>query len=558
MPVTVMLRFALRRGASSCCHGRALTSLGVSAPTNKRREAPMAISRRDFLSYLAVAGGAAPALALARPLAPFAPDADREVFAHGVASGDPLRDRVILWTRVTPREAAKKVSVKWTIARDPELRHKVDSGRVHTRYNSDFSVKVDVEHLDAGETYYYRFEADGARSPVGRTRTLPHGRVQRLRLGVVSCSNYPFGFFNAYGLIARRVDLDAVLHLGDYLYEYRNGTFGDGAAIMRVPQPDRETVSLADYRLRHATYKSDPDLQEAHRQHPFITVWDDHESANDSWKGGAENHQPDTEGDWRVREARSIRAYNEWMPIRSRTARDARIFRRFRFGNLAEFTMLDTRLFGRDQQAASPADTATINDPARQLLGERQEHWLFRKLADSQADGVRWRILGQQVMMAQLSLDFGASIANPDQWDGYRPARERVFDHLREHRIRDVVVLAGDIHSSWGSDLTSNPFDFSSYDPATGTGALAVELITPGVTSPFLFPDTPAGAAQAAAAAQQLRAISPHVKWIELFRRGYVLLDIDNDRVQGEWYYMRNVREHSLIEDFGAAFFCAA
>jgi len=518
----------------------------------------MAISRRDFLSCLAIAGGAAPALALARPFAPFAADADRVVFAHGVASGDPLRDRVILWTRVTPRDVARKLDVRWIIARDPALRHEVDSGKVHADAGSDFTVKVDVERLDPGETYYYRFHSEGAKSPIGRTRTLPHGRPERLRLAVASCSNYPFGFFNAYALIARRADLDAVLHLGDYLYEYRNGTFGDGAAIMRVPQPDRETVSLADYRLRHATYKSDPDLQEAHRQHPFITVWDDHESANDAWKDGAENHQPETEGDWRLREARSIRAYNEWMPIRSREPGDARIFRRFRFGNLAELTMLDTRLFGRDRQAASPADTATINDPARQLLGERQERWLFRHLSDSQADGVRWRLVGQQVMMAQLSLDFGATIANPDQWDGYRPARERVFDHLREHRIRDLVVLAGDIHSSWGSDLTSNPFDFSSYDPATGTGAVGVEFIAPGVTSPFLFPDTPAGAAQAAAAAQQLRAISPHVKWIELFRRGYLLLDIDYERVQGEWYYLRSVRERNLNEDFGAAFFCAA
>lgn len=519
----------------------------------------MTISRRDFLSCLAVAGAAAPALALARPFAPFAHDADREVFAHGVASGDPLDDRVILWTRVTPRDLSKKVDVRWTIARDPALRHEVRSGKVHTDAGRDFTVNVDVEGLDEGETYYYRFEAEGgAKSPIGRTRTLPHGKTRRLRLAVASCSNYPFGFFHGYGLIARRADLDAVLHLGDYLYEYRNGTFGDGAALMRVPQPDRETVTLADYRLRHATYKSDPDLQEAHRQHPFITVWDDHESANDAWTDGAENHQPDTEGDWALREARSIRAYNEWMPIRSRGPGDASIFRRFRFGDLAELTMLDTRIAGRDRQAASPADVATINDPARQLLGERQERWLFRGLSDSQSDGVRWRLVGQQVMMAQLSLDFGASIANPDQWDGYRAARERVFDHLREHRIRDVVVLAGDIHSSWGSDLTPNPFQLGSYDPATGAGALGVEFVTPGITSPFLFPDTPAGAAQAAGAAQQLRAISPHMKWIELFRRGYLVLDMDHERVQGEWYYLRSVRERNLVEDFGAAFFCAA
>jgi alkaline phosphatase D len=519
----------------------------------------MTISRRDFLAVVAVSSAAAaPSLAWARMLAPFDPEADPTIFTHGVASGDPLHDRVILWTRIEPRRSRHGLTpVKWSIARDPAFRHVVDSGFVLTHAGRDFTAKVDVRGLRPGTTYYYRFQAFGGNSPIGRTRTLPIGRINNLRLAVASCSNYPFGFFNAYAGIAQRADLDAVLHLGDYIYEYANGSFGDGTALGRLVEPPREMVSLDDYRLRHATYKSDPDLQEAHRQHPFITVWDDHESANDAWRGGAENHQPETEGDWKARKARSIAAYNEWMPIREHNGLDRKIFRRFRFGDLADLIMLDTRLYGRDRQAASPADIASINDPNRQLLGAEQEAWFLDRMAQSQADRVRWRLVGQQVMMAQLSLDFGQSIANADQWDGYKPARDRVYEALRTSRIDNVVVLTGDIHSSWGNDLTPNPFD-GSYNPATGSGALGVEFVAPGVTSPFLFPDTPEGAAQAAAAAQQIRAISPHMKFVELFRRGYLLLDVDRTRVQGEWYFPQTIRTRSLAEDFGGAMFSMA
>lgn len=518
----------------------------------------MSLSRRDFLAAVAVTSAAAPGLSWARVLAPFDPEADPTIFAHGVASGDPLQDRVILWTRIEPRRSRHAViPVRWSIARDPAFRKVVESGFFLTDAGRDFTVKVDAHGLRPVTTYYYRFHALGGNSPIGRTRTLPVGSINNLRFAVASCSNYPFGYFNAYGAIAQRADLDAVLHLGDYLYEYANGTYGDGTALGRLVEPQREMVSLDDYRLRHATYKADPDLQEAHRQHPFITVWDDHESTNDSWHGGAQNHQPDTEGDWEARKAQSIRAYYEWMPIRESREAAQPIYRHFRFGDLAELTMLDTRLLGRDQQAASPADVATINDPGRQLLGAEQEQWFLERLSRSQADGILWRLVGQQVMMAQLSLDFGRSIANADQWDGYRPARDRVYDHLRTGRIDNVVMLTGDIHSSWGNDLTPNPFD-GSYNPATGNGALGVEFVAPGVTSPFLFPDTPAGAAQAAAVAQQIRAISPHIKFAELFRRGYLLLDVDRSRVQGEWYFPQTIQTRNLAEEFGGAMFTMA
>jgi alkaline phosphatase D len=514
----------------------------------------MTVSRREFISALGVAASAAPLLSLARPLAPNADDVDRGLFQYGVASGDPRRDSVTLWTRVTPRGRGAKVQVKWIVARDPWCRRVVSGGSVLTDEGRDYTVKVEPEHLEPGTTFYYRFKAQGANSPIGRTRTLPEGGVDRLRIAVASCSNYPYGFFNAYALIAARADLDAVLHLGDYTYEYANGTFGDGTALGREPQPPNETVTLADYRTRHALYKSDPDLQEAHRQHPFITVWDDHESTNDAWREGAENHQPETEGDWETRKARSIQAYYEWMPIRDGRRGERPIFRRFRFGELADLIMLDTRLYGRDQQAASPADVATINDPSRQMLGAAQEQWFLDRLTRSAARGAQWRLVGQQVMFAQLSLDFGRSIANADQWDGYRPARDRILTHLHEQGIGNTVVLTGDIHSSWGNDVSLNPWDPTAYDPVSGRGSLAVEFVTPGVTSPFLFPDTPEGAAQAAVAAGQLRAISPHMKWIEAFRRGYLLVDLDRDRVQGEWYYLPTIRERRAEQFFGAAF----
>lgn len=270
---------------------------------------PTPFSRRQFV-VTAAAAAALPGLAQAAGR-----QHDRDgVFQHGVASGDPLADRVLLWTRVSG--ASDTVDVGWRVARDPALRYVVASGRTRTSAERDFTVKVDASGLQPGVTYYYQFTARGARSPVGRTKTLPALGMNHARLAFASCSNYPYGLFNAYALIARRHDLDCVLHLGDYQYEYPNLEYGDGRPLNRVPRPDRETVTLADYRERHACYKGDKDLQEAHRQHPWICVWDDHESANDSWMGGAENHTPATEGDWFVRKAASVRAYREWMPVR--------------------------------------------------------------------------------------------------------------------------------------------------------------------------------------------------------------------------------------------------
>jgi alkaline phosphatase D len=310
--------------------------------------------------------------------------------------------------------------------------------------------------------------------------------------------------------------------------------------------------------LRHALYKSDPDLQEAHRQHPFICVWDDHEAANDAYRDGAENHNPEAgEGEREVRRRQAIRAYNEYMPIRSRSRFDDKIYRRFRIGKLADLIMLDTRLHGRDLQAAFktgqsdlPVSDPVISDPGRTLLGFDQEQWLEQHLWNSQVRGATWRILGQQVMMAQLSATFGQTIINPDQWDGYRPARERLYRHLIDNNIGNNVVLTGDIHSSWCNDLTLNPWDPTGYNPATGAGVLGAEFVAPAVSSPGPIPDP----ATATVTAGQLRAVSPHMKYINLYRRGYGVLDVSRERAVCEVYHVATVDTPSSAQELAAVF----
>jgi alkaline phosphatase D len=512
----------------------------------------MAKSRRTFLKHGSLL--LAPALPtqcneLLDASEDASPTDGETVFRHGVASGDPLKRRVILWTRVSTNSSSENISVSWEVFSDPTLNALELRGETVTSREVDYTVKVDVAGLMPGTTYYYRFSCLGKTSAVGRTRTAPDDEVERLRFAVASCSNYPYGFFNAYRLIANRRDLDAVLHLGDYLYEYANGEFGDGTALGRVPEPNAEILSLADYRTRHAFYKTDPDLQEVHRQHPFICVWDDHESANDAYAGGAQNHQAD-EGDWQARKEAAIRAYFEWMPIRvPMSDSGGHIYRQFNFGDLVDLTMLDTRLAGRDQQAASGCDPSVL-DPERQLLGETQERWFIGRLVNSRA---RWHLVGQQVMFGQLRnvLTPQACPLNPDQWDGYARSRSRVLRTIAMQGLDNVVVLTGDIHSSWAMDLAFDPFDPTSYDPGTGEGSHAVEFVTPGVTSPAI--DDPALADRLT---EVLAKSHPHVKFVDLVNRGYLLLDVDAERIQAEWYHVTTVVE-PLADELLSAIYVA-
>jgi alkaline phosphatase D len=480
-------------------------------------------------------------------------------FRHGVASGDPLADRVILWTRVTPDSTAA-VSVECVVATDPALANVVVRQTFATDASIDYTVKTDVSGLQPATTYYYRFAVAGTSSPIGRTRTLPAGTATRLRLVVVSCSNLAKGYFNAYRRVAERADLDLVLHLGDYIYEH-----GVSGGDVRVHEPANETVTLSDYRTRYAQYRRDADLQELHRQHPMIAIWDDHDIASNANVAGSENHTEGAEGTWVARVAAALQAHYEWMPVRVVDAANPRKdYRGFAYGNLVDLTMLEERVLARSPQL--PTNTSidgvftqsgAFTDPSREMLGSEQEAWLAGRLRSSTA---KWKFIGQGVMLAQLKIlpgtnaSGGGRFINADQWDGYQPARDRLFDMLKGSgglpAVDNVVVLTGDAHSSWAADLTQDPNNANvaagGYDPSNGAGSRAVEFVDTSVTSPTFF-DT-FGLAEAT-----LRSINPHLKYIELTRRGYMLIDADASRVVGEWWYVDTVTSPSNGHTFGAA-----
>ena len=499
------------------------------------------VSRRAFFKASASALGTLPLVRSIDALA----QVTNPVFRHGVASGDPRADRVILWTRVTPRATAAAQRVSWQVARDAKFANIVARGETETGAGRDFTVKLDARGLEPATTYYYRFQSGGEQSAVGRTRTLPRDNVARVRLGVVSCSNLPQGYFNAYACLANRLDLDAILHLGDYLYEYANEQYGDGSKYGRAPLPDKEMVALQDYRERHAQYKADPDSQEIHRQHPFIVTWDDHEFTNNAWQDGAENHN-EGEGEWSARRAAAQQAYFEWMPIREDAPTlQGRIYRAFRFGNLASLFMLDTRVVGRDRQVLR--EETAIEDPKRQLLGAQQEGWLAEQFVASVRNKSSWTVLGQQVMFAPQT-PTGATGGNPDSWDGYRGARGRVFDMIERAKISNLAVLTGDVHSSWAFDLPRDPF--TGYDKATGKGSIGVEFAGTSVSSPSNLGRGPEGPKQLA----DLRATRPHLHYVDGRYRGYYIVDLTRERLQADYYALATVEERSTNERFEKGF----
>jgi alkaline phosphatase D len=496
----------------------------------------MSLSRRSFLRRSCQASAALASMAATMPAMASGhddialPRSRRYPFQHGVASGDPLTDAVILWTRITPPAGQSFLSVpyRWRIALDPQLQQLVSEGEGYTDSTRDFTVKVDVQGLSAATSYYYVFEALDQVSDVGRTRTLPQGHVEHLRMAFTSCSNYARGCFNVYRELAKRSDLDVVLHLGDYIYEY--GNIEQSLVTGRVHEPAHEILTLDDYRRRHAQYKTDNDLQAVHRQHAFMVIWDDHEVANNAWPGGADNHTDGEEGEWSVRLRGAVQAYMEWMPIREQ---QRGIYRNFRFGDLLDLNLLDTRLAGRDAQADSDDER---NREERTLLGYEQESWLSSKLSGAQQEGIRWKLLGQQVMVGQLGTN--EQPFNYDQWDGYPAARKRLFDSVRNAAVDNFVVLTGDIHSSWAMTLHDDPF------AAEPQPALGVELVTPAVTSPGIENRTQAGLAAAT-----LESLLPHLNFVDFHYRGYVLLDINHQRLQAEWWVVDNILSHRYVSE---------
>lgn len=540
---------------------------------------PSNVTRRGVLK-----GAAAGAVAVAAPLRLFdesaaAAPASDGVFGYGVASGDPTADAVVIWTRATPPSAdgepvatpgsglGAPLTVRWEVGLDRRFEHVVAKGRLHTSADSDHTVKVDVRGLTPYTRYWYRFSAAGQTSAVGRTQTAPDEprRVHALRLALVSCSNYTGGYFAAYRSIAARDDIDFVLHVGDYIYEYGNGAdrYGPKSLIgLRDAEPATETIDLRGYRLRHALHKADADLQLAHQQHPWITIFDDHEVANNAWSDGAENHTPGDEGDFMVRRREAYEAYLEWMPFRLPEQRrvphqGTRFFKRFTFGALGDLSVIETRQ-NRSKQVdvppfttsgggfiptGIPAVDAQLVDPDRHLPEPEQLSWLEDGLA---ASG-RWHLIGNQVIVtpvrwpgAVLGVPTVPTLINSDQWDGYQADQQHLIDHLgaQPASAGDAVVLTGDIHSSWAMDLPSAP--------TVGYTPVGVEFVCPSVTSDGFYEivsgavpsGTPAEAAVAAtrAATGGVQAGNPWVKYLDGVGHGYTLIDVTPDRVQADFY----------------------
>lgn len=510
-------------------------------------------------------------------------------FDFGVASGDPLADRVVLWTHAAPANGQSAVSLTWEVARDAGFTQVVSSGQVQATAAAGFTAKVDATGLAAGQSYFYRFREGSNNSPVGRTRTLPASGVGSVKMAVFSCANYPAGFFHAYSEAVNQ-GAEYAVHLGDYIYEYPANGYAsqDAVALGRVSSPANECLTLADYRARYAQYRSDPDLKRLHASLPLIAVWDDHEIANDAYVTGAENHTEGVEGAFTNRVAAALKVWHEWMPVRTPDVTDLRkIYRSFDFGNLLSLHMLETRLLGRDKgielpdlvnPATQAAALASLSSTSRQMMGTAQQTWLQQRMAASSAT---WQVLGQQVLMARMAFPVSILQAldpsntdpvaqaaglqaindyltakntpvglrtptqvalldpainpqlgyNLDAWDGYPVAREVLLGTANTLGKR-LVTLAGDTHNAWHSDLT-----------LTGGTKVGEEFATPGVSSPGL--EEYLSAIPPAQAAGIFTGVIDTLNYADTSRRGFLLMTFTPTAATGDWYFVNTVKSSS-------------
>lgn len=533
-------------------------------------------------------------------------------FTHGIASGDPLTDSVIIWTRALPEDTTThtELEVNFEVATDENFSNIVNNGTHTVNQQTDFILKVDVQNLAAGTDYFYRFTSNGKTSAIGQTKTLPDdsASLSQVKFAVFSCSNYPTGYFNAYTEAEKLNDLDAVLHLGDYIYEYKMGEYAteNAAEIGRALPEDNdvELIKLDDYRKRYALYRTDRGLQALHQKVPFIVVPDDHEVANDTYIDGAENHDPAKEGDFTTRKTNALQAYFEWLPIRPAAQGDNEtLYRSFKWGNLVNLLMLDTRLIGRtkqlsltdpqfynpDQSFNAQAFMAAITSDQNSLLGVQQLNWLTSELSNSSAT---WQVLGQQVLMGRMNLPLEVLLAlgqnpsavtnalselvtikgrmlagdptvtdaekarvltaapyNLDAWDGYQYEREVIFNYAQQ-LMKNLIVLAGDTHNAWANNLTLANGD-----------AVGVELATPGVTSPGMEKYLSLDAQNAMGLEQGLNILIDDLQYSNLYDRGLMLVTFTEQHSQAEWlfvdtiasenYAIQSARSHNLTINVG-------
>jgi alkaline phosphatase D len=447
-------------------------------------------------------------------------------FDHGVASGDPLTDRVIIWTKLSP-STQRDIAVQWEVAEDKSFSNIIKTGSFTTDSTSNYTVKIDVTGLSAGNDYFYRFSSHGIVSPIGETKTMDNSGSKDLSLGIVSCSNYQFGYFSAYRHLANK-DIDIVLHLGDYFYEYGPEGYGD-KSFERKHNPPREILSLEDYRTRYAQYRSDKDLQLLHQKHPFITIWDDHEITNDAYIDGAQNHQDD-EGDYMIRKAFAKKAYYEWMPIRPKN-QDV-LYRDFELGPLADIIVLDERLEGR----LKPVESTEGMTSEQTMLGSVQLEWFKNKLEASDAT---WKIIGNQVIFSPLELGKVRPTApkNLDAWDGYAVERDGIISHIAKNGIDNVVFVTGDTHTSWAFEI---PESIEAYK--ADQSAVAIEFGTPSITSSN-WNDSPERTDEMILAAEQLvMQDNPHLKYANARDHGYMILSLSQEEAKAHWYYVDDIK----------------
>ncbi len=487
-------------------------------------------------------------------------------FTHNVASGEPGATSMLLWTRyVGPGDGMAELHVE--VSETPDFAKIVTGGAQITGPWRDGTAKITVSGLRPGTIYHYRFIApDGRRSPVGRTKTLPDDTARRFRAAIFSCSNLGFGWFNAYAHAAARDDLDCAIHLGDYFYEYAPGNYPLPKDVvpgrLPIPEPQSEIIHLADYRLRYASYRTDPDLLALHARLPMIVQWDDHESANDSWEGGAENHDPRTEGDWNPRRDAAIQAYREWMPVSDEP------WKAYDIGRLATLYRTETRILARtkqpdlaplfksvDPQAALKAfhDGAWM-DPAATMMGSQQEVWLDGAMRASVKAGQAWQIvgfgtiMGDTVMPADASgwlsnandrargyIEQGIAAAkvglpyNVDDWGGYPAARARFLKSVQAAG-GSTVVISGDSHNAWA------------YDLAHDGHAAAVEFAGQSVTSQGYEGGIAADPKMVAASLVRTNA---ELKWCDTSRRGYMAMTVTPEKVSNDWLFVDTVRKRT-------------
>lgn len=537
-PFTPSRRSVLRAGAT----GVAVGAIGLA-------NAPHAAATLDFLSP---------------PPAKAEEPSEFHVFQHGVASGDPLPDSVLIWTRATshPGDTAganqgTPVALKWEVATDEAITNIVASGALNTDPGADNTVKIDVKGLAADSYYYYRFTVTGGKyageaSPLGRTRTAPpvNSSPDHLGIALTSCANWESGFFSAYRDMAENEKIDIIMCVGDYIYEYEAGGYS-GKGPVRDHKPAHEIVSLADYRLRYATYRTDADLQEAHRAKPWIVTWDDHEVANNDWRDGAENHDPETEGDYYARRDAAMQAYLEWLPVRAVSLSEGgHLYRSFRFGDLVDLTMLDLRTY-RDQELKFIRAGQT-DDPNRTMLGSEQFNYLLGQWRSSSA---QWRVVGNSVMFTPVlvpPMDPEATRAvtellglpqdglpyNLDQWDGYAAERRKLLDIMGNEGFDNIVFLTGDIHSSWSTNVPKVPGQY----PRSGIAAMEIvcsSVSAPNIDDTLMLPqDNPVSLAATAA----LKAANPYVNYLEFDRHGYAAVYFGRDEVIAD-YRLLEVKE---------------